>query len=175
MLNSLGPQICKPLPVTPPLSNLGSNFQDRLEGCWRSHCLTRQYKNLVGTDFATIDLKEYALELGQLKTREKGSQDALLKSQLGFFMSKDDSVRKSRGWELPTLSRALSNYAALDVHGSRLVFEKMSETPARDLVLFTSPVGSRIALLTQIGGEIAPYGTISEAQPSSLSTPFGVV
>lgn len=83
--------------------------------------------------------------------------------------------RQNNNWELATIPRPRLNYAALDVFGSSILFKKMSETSPRDVVLFSTPVGTSVALLAHVGGDIAAHGLISFQQRDSLITPFGTV
>jgi hypothetical protein len=92
----------------------------------------------------------------------------LTKKLLGMFLEKDDSIRRSEGWESSPLSSKFLQYAAYDVLASRLVFEKCSKLALLQQVQITLSAGTRVAILVQKGGEIAAYGTIAEHQPKSL-------
>ena len=94
----------------------------------------------------------------------------MVETILGKFMSKDPSVRKSETWEMACLPKDHLNYAALDVWGSRLVFEAASKVAPRDHVKYNSALGTRVAVLVHSGGKIAAYGVIASAQPRSLGT-----
>jgi hypothetical protein len=120
------------------------------------------------TSFNVIDLKEYALQQGILQRKESGSLDALAEKVLGQYLPKDDMLRKNDDWELWPLRPELLNYAAWDVLASRLIFEKATEVAPLEQVEYSSPAGTRVALLVQEGGSIAAYGKIATLQPKSL-------
>ena len=122
------------------------------------------------TLFAIINLKAFLLEHGVLEHQGSATLNAMAKTMLGKFMSKDPSVRKSERWEMACLPKDHLNYAALDVWGSRLVFEAASKVAPWDYVKYDSAPGTHVAVLVHSGGEIAADGVIASAQPRSLST-----
>ncbi|KAK4699673.1 hypothetical protein P7C70_g6585, partial [Phenoliferia sp. Uapishka_3] len=131
--------------------------------------ISKQFLELSNQSFTTIDLKDFALERGLLDRGEKGTLDAMMEKLLGLYMEKDDDVRKSNEWERMPLSAAHLKYATLDVFGSRLLYEKMALSQRLDLVSQATPAGTSVAILTHEGGEIAAYGTIAFAQPTSFA------
>ena len=134
--------------------------------------LKKQFKQLEGQTFNTIDLKQLANQRGLIQRTDSGSLDALAEKLLGVYLSKDPSLRKSEDWEeinLPARRPDLLNYAALDAYASQLIFKKISEVPPLECVEHCTPSGTRIALLTREGGEIAAYGEISHTQVSTFA------
>jgi hypothetical protein len=131
--------------------------------------LKKQFNQLQEQTFNIIDLKQFAMQRGLIERNGSGSLDVLAEKFLGVYLSKDLNLRKSEDWEKPNLSPELENYAALDVYASRLVFETMSETAPLDCVQYDTAPGTRIALLTREGGEIAAYGRISAIQTSPFA------
>jgi hypothetical protein len=121
--------------------------------------------------FRTIDLKQFAIQRVLIGKRESGSLDALAEKLLGVYLPKDDALRKSEDWEGNDFPHRpeLLNYAALDVYASRLIFEKISETAPLDCVQHNTPAGTRVALLTREGGEVAAYGQISPVQTTTFA------
>jgi hypothetical protein len=96
--------------------------------------------------------------------------DILLEKLLGMFLAKDDSIRRSESWELPTLPPRFLQYAVLDVVATRLVFEEASKIAPVEHVQITSPGGTRVGILVQEGGELVAYGVIARDQPQSLGS-----
>ncbi|KAJ7479110.1 hypothetical protein FB451DRAFT_1172230 [Mycena latifolia] len=131
--------------------------------------LKKQFSQLDGQAFNIIDLKQFAIQRGLIQKKDSGALDTLAEKFLGVYLSKDPSIRKSEDWEKPHLSSELINYAALDVYASRLIFEKLSETAPLDCVRHDTAPGTRIALLTREGGEIAAYGRISSLQAATFT------
>ncbi|KAJ7831578.1 hypothetical protein B0H13DRAFT_1915396 [Mycena leptocephala] len=128
---------------------------------------------LIGSSIQA-DLTRLKKEFNQLEAQTfnrngLGSLEVLAEKFLWMYLSKDSNLRKSEHWEKADLSPELENYAALDVYASRLVFEKISETAPLDCVQYNTSPGTRIALLTREGGEIAAYGRISAIQTSSFA------
>ncbi|KAK4700876.1 hypothetical protein P7C70_g5367, partial [Phenoliferia sp. Uapishka_3] len=134
--------------------------------------LKKQFDQLSGVEFATIDLKDCASERGLLKRGEKGTLDSMCEKFLGAYMEKEDSVRKSNEWERSPLSQAHTKYAALDVYGSRLLYERLAETPRLDVITFSTRPGTLVGILTHQGGDIAAYGTIAIDQPPRFASVF---
>ncbi|KAJ7433193.1 hypothetical protein FB451DRAFT_1196390 [Mycena latifolia] len=131
--------------------------------------LKKQSSQLDGHAFNIIGLKQFAIQRGLIQKKDSGALDTLAEKFLGVYLSKDLSIRKSEDWEKPHLSSELINYAALDVSASRLIFEKLSETAPLDCVQHDTAPGTRIALLTWEGGEIAAYGRISSLQAATFA------
>lgn len=117
-----------------------------------------------------IDLKEYCIVRGVIPRKGSGALDVLCDKVLGIYLDKPDYLRKHNNWETGNLSEELVNYAALDVHASRLIFEKVSEcVPIQHPTINTAP-GTRIVLLLQEGGDPIAYGQIAQSQPVSLGS-----
>jgi hypothetical protein len=132
--------------------------------------LKKQFNQLNDQSFQVIDLKQFALQRGLIQKKESGSLDVLAEKLLGVFLSKDSSLRQCEDWETNLKSRPdLLNYAALDVYASRLIFEKISETAPLECVQHDTSPGTRVAMLTREGGEIAAYGQISSVQTPTFA------
>ncbi|KAJ7466068.1 hypothetical protein FB451DRAFT_1369813 [Mycena latifolia] len=87
-----------------------------------------------------------------------------------IYIIPDSSLRQCENWEDNISHRPeLLNYAALDVYASRLIFEKISEKAPLECVQHDTAPGTRIAMLTREGGEIAAYGQISAVQTSTFA------
>jgi len=133
--------------------------------------LKKQFPQLAEqTSFNTIDLKEYAIQRGIIGRKQSGTLDVLVEKLLGMFLPKDESIRRSDQWEMSQLPDHLVKYAVTDVFASRLVFQKASAIAPLEHITHTTPSGTRVGLLIQEGGEVAAYGTIAAAQPSSLGS-----
>ena len=66
--------------------------------------LKKQFPQLASqTSFATIDLKEYAIQRGVIQRKDPGGLDSLVEKVLGKYLPKDDTVCKSEDWEARTL------------------------------------------------------------------------
>lgn len=132
--------------------------------------LKKQFPQLASqSSFATIDLKDYAIQRGAIKRKDPGGLDALVEKILGKYLPKDDTVRKSEDWEARSLRDDLCEYAANDVYAARLVFEQLSSITPIDHIQISSPAGTRVALLVQEEGDITAYGFISANQPKTLN------
>lgn len=83
-------------------------------------------------------------------------------------MNKDDDVRRCNDWETKTLRPDLIQYAALDVFASRVIFEKASQTSVIPCVDHSTPLGTRVTIFVQEGGEPAAYGRTCLDQPATF-------
>lgn len=114
-----------------------------------------------------VDLKEHCIKRNIVKRGgESGSLETLLEKSTGLYLPKDEQYRKSDDWECTVLSEGHLNYAAMDVYASRIIFQRTSELAPITGVEFTTPPGTRVALLAQEGGSPIAYGTIADPQPT---------
>ncbi|KAJ7434171.1 hypothetical protein FB451DRAFT_1379978 [Mycena latifolia] len=147
-----------------PVFLVGSSIQGDLTR------LKKQFSQLDNQTFNTIDLKQFAIQRGLITKKDSGSLDVLAEKLLGVYLSKDSSLRQCENWEDNISHRPeLLNYAALDVYASRLIFEKISEKAPLECVQHDTAPGTRVAMLTREGGEIAAYGQISAVQTSTFA------
>jgi hypothetical protein len=131
--------------------------------------IKKQFSQLANqVSFTTINLKDYCIQRGIITRKESGALDALLAKTLHLYLPKDDTVRRCEEWEAKTLRSDLLHYAVRDVIGSRMVFEKATESSPLDQVNCETPSGTRVMVLVQEGGKIAAYGKIAPLQPTSL-------
>ncbi|KAJ7747498.1 hypothetical protein B0H16DRAFT_1850684 [Mycena metata] len=132
--------------------------------------LKKQFNQLENQRFRVIDLKQFAIQRGAIQKKDSGSLDALAEKVLGAYLCKDSSLRQCEYWETNLTERQdLINYAALDVYASRLIFERISEMAPLKCVRHDTAPGTRIAMLTREGGEIAAYGKISAVQTTTFA------
>lgn len=117
-----------------------------------------------------IDLKDFCISRGLITRKEPGSLEKLCAKLLDSYLEKPDYLRKHDDWETGDLSPALLNYAALDVYGSRLIFEKASEYSPFQRPSATSPPGTVVTLLLQEGGSPIAHGRIATSQLSKLGS-----
>ncbi|KAJ6534546.1 hypothetical protein B0H10DRAFT_1972477 [Mycena sp. CBHHK59/15] len=124
---------------------IGSSIQADLT------CLKKQFNQLADQTFSRIDLKQFAIQRGLIRKQDSGALDVLSEKLLGVYLSKDSSLRQCEDWETNLVTWPdLLNYAALDVHHD------------------TAP-GTRVAMLTREGGDIAAYGRISPVQTTTFA------
>jgi len=118
------------------------------------------------SSFNVIDLKEHCVRRGIIQRDGSGALDVLLEKSLGMYISKDPQHRKSNEWEKMPLDSDLLQYAALDVHACRLIFEKTILISPIACVEFDTAPGTAVVLLAQEGGSPVAYGRIVDPQPS---------
>lgn len=152
--------------ISKQIFKIGSNIKSDLTR------LRKQFPELsekLSTN-TIIDLKEYSISRGIIPRKGSGALDILCDKVLGMYLDKPDHLRKHDNWETDNLSEELLNYAALDVHASRLVFEKVSECVPIHRPTVNTPPGTKVAILLQEGGDPIAYGRIAESQPVSLGS-----
>lgn len=113
-------------------------------------------------------MKDYCARRGLIPRQGTASLDVLLEKTTGQFLSKDRNIRQCNDWETRSLHPDLVQYAALDVYASRAIFDEASKTAPLPCIESSTPLGTRVVLLVQEGGQPAAYGKISLNQPSSF-------
>ncbi|KAJ7936334.1 hypothetical protein B0H13DRAFT_1853400 [Mycena leptocephala] len=96
------------------------------------------------------------------------NEGLLVEKVLDKYLPKDPSIRRCEERETRDLHPDLQRYAALDAFALRMVFEQVTKTSPLDRVQHDSTPGTRVALLVQVGGDVAAYGKISAVQSTSF-------
>lgn len=132
--------------------------------------LKKQYTQLATQKaFSVIELKDYVAKRGLIGRKDTASLASLCERVLGAYLPKEDDTRLSNDWEVSPLPQQLKNYAALDVHASRLIFARASEVLPMREVAHDTAAATRVAVIVDIGGEVSAYGKVATNPPKTIS------
>ena len=115
-----------------------------------------------------------ALELGSMAKDRNVTDHArvslsdLTALVLRRHLRKDPSLRVSTRWNDPELSSEQETYAALDVYAALAIYEAFSTIPSVGPVTSSTPAGTKVQLMSRVGGLVVAYGYIARHQPKQF-------